>query len=290
MNTIATIGGGSAAPGGGRRTVLVTGATSGLGRELAVSLAEQGRHVLVHGRDRARTEALAAELRAAGGEADPLVADLSALAEVRALADRIRAEHAELHVLINNAGIGAGPPPHRTRELSADGHELRLAVNYLAPALLARLLVPLLAASAPARVVNVGSIGQAPVDLRDLRMDHHYGGADAYFRSKFALAAFTVDLAEEVRDLGITVNCLHPATFMDTRQVRETGLAPWVPASAGVAPVLNLAIGPAGGSYSGEYFDGSRRGRAHDAVYDAVGRARLREVTQALLAPFEEGA
>jgi NAD(P)-dependent dehydrogenase (short-subunit alcohol dehydrogenase family) len=136
--------------------------------------------------------------------------------------------------------------------------------------------------------VNVGSVGQAPPDLGDLDMSRHYSGADAYFRSKFALAAFTVDLADELRaggTSGVTVNCLHPATFMDTKQVREAGYSPWVPVSAGVEPVLNLAIG-SGGEKSGEYFDGTRRARAHGDVYDARVRAGLRAATDELLAPF----
>lgn len=273
------------------RTALVTGATSGLGRAVASALSRQGVRVLVHGRDPGRTEELAAELdRAGSAGAEPLVADLASLAQVRELADRVRAEQRELHVLVNNAGIGAGPPPHRQREVSEDGHELRLAVNYLAPVLLTRLLLPLLAASAPARVVNVGSVGQAPVDLGDLGFTRGYGGAEAYFRSKFALAAFTVDLGGAPEAAGVNVNCVHPATFMDTKQVRETGYAPWTPVSTGVPPVMDLAVGEPGGEVTGGYFDGTRRSRAHNEVYDSVTRERLRKATDALLAPFVQGA
>lgn len=270
------------------RTALVTGATSGLGRAVATALAQQGVHVLVHGRDRQRTQALAEELDGTAGGARPLVADLSSLARVRELALEVRARNRPLHVLINNAGIGAGRAPYKQRETSAEGHELRLAVNYLAPVLLTRLLLPVLSASAPARVVNVGSVGQAPIDFRDVDMTSGYGGAEAYFRSKFALAAFTVDLGRspEAKDAGVTVNCLHPATFMDTKQVTEAGYSPWVPVSAGVGPVLELATGEAGGRYSGEYFDGRRRASAHQAVYDSEIRDRLRKVTDERLAPF----
>lgn len=265
------------------RVVLVTGATSGLGLALAETLVERGCHVLVHGKDERRVASVAAEV---GG--DPLVADFTSLAAVRRLADEVRNGYDRLDVLINNAGIGAGTPPFNRRELGADGAELRFTVNYLAPVLLTRSLLSLLAASAPARVVNVGSVGQAPVDLTDLDMSRHYSGAEAYFRSKFALAAFTVDLDDELRRAGVagvTVNCLHPATFMDTKQVREAGYEPWVPVSAGVEPVLNLALGPAG-EQSGQYFDGTRTARAHADVYDARLRARLRTATDQLLARF----
>jgi NAD(P)-dependent dehydrogenase (short-subunit alcohol dehydrogenase family) len=275
-------------------TVLVTGATSGLGRSVAAELSRQGLRVLVHGRDPRRTEEFAAELDRTGpGGAAPLVADLASLAEVRTLADAVGAQEPALHVLVNNAGVGAGPPPHDKREVSADGHELRFAVNYLAPALLTRLLLPLLAHSVapggpagPARVVNVGSVGQAPVDFHDLGFTRGYTGAEAYTRSKFALAAFTADLGGSPQALGVHVNCLHPATFMDTNAVREAGITPWAPVSAGVPPVIALATGPPGARVTGGYFDGLRPARAHRDVYGEALQARLRAVTDDLLGPF----
>jgi NAD(P)-dependent dehydrogenase (short-subunit alcohol dehydrogenase family) len=272
---------------GSATIALVTGATSGLGREIARSLAGQGAEVLVHGRDPGRTEEFAHELRAAGHAARPHVADLADLAQVAALAERVRAGHPRLGILVNNAGVGGGPPPYLRRETGADGYELRLAVNYLAPVLLSRLLRPALVAGAPARVVNVGSVGQAPVDFDDVQMERDYHGAQAYFRSKFALAAFTFTFAAELRDAGVTVNCVHPASFMDTFQVREAGVRPWTPVAEGVPPVLNLATGPAGGEVTGQYFDGTRRARAHpDSYRDGE---RLRAVTEDLLAPFVYG-
>ena len=132
--------------------------------------------------------------------------------ETRALAERVSSNHEAIQLLINNAGLGPGRPPYRKRILSADGHELRFAINYLAPALLARRLVASLKNGEPARIVNVASAGQAPISFADLRMDHHYTGTRAYYRSKFALVAFTFDLAAELADNAITVNCLHPAS------------------------------------------------------------------------------
>jgi NAD(P)-dependent dehydrogenase (short-subunit alcohol dehydrogenase family) len=268
------------------KTALVTGATSGLGRAVVIALSEQGLRVLVHGRDAHRVGLLVEELRSGGEAAEPFVADLASLAEVRLLAERVRARCPVLDVLINNAGVGFGPPPQTTRELSADGHELRFAVNYLAPVLLARSLTPLLLASAPARVVNVGSAGQATVDFDDIEFTSHYHGVEAYRRSKFALAAFTIDLADELPGEAVTVNCLHPASFMDTGMVRDTGVTPWAPVAEGVPPVLNLAIGAAAAQRTGQYFDRTQRAKAHPLVYDEHVRARLRHVTDALLAPF----
>ncbi|MFL6077098.1 MAG: SDR family NAD(P)-dependent oxidoreductase [Mycobacteriales bacterium] len=269
-----------------RRVALVTGATAGLGQATAAALAEQGMHVLVHGRDAGRAAAVVNQITRSGGSAQAVLADLASLEQARDLADRVSADHGALALLINNAGIGAGRPPYRRRRLSADGHELRLAVNYLAPVLVARRLIPALKNGRPARVVNVGSVGQAPVDFADLRMDSRYTGIQAYYRSKFALAAFTFDLAEELAGTGITVNCLHPASLMNTRMVRRSMIPPMSSVATGVRAVMNLATGPAGGTVTGRYFDGMNEARAHEETYRPATRSRLRTVTTELLAPF----
>jgi NAD(P)-dependent dehydrogenase (short-subunit alcohol dehydrogenase family) len=272
------------------RIALVTGATAGLGRAVAGALAGHGIDVLVHGRDAERAAAVVDQISRSGGSARAVLADLASLDQVRELADRIASDHNAITLLINNAGVGAGRPPYRKRKLSADGHELRLAVNYLAPALLARRLIPSLKNGAPARIINVGSVGQAPVDFADLRMDNRYTGAQAYYRSKFALAAFSFDLAEELAGSGITVNCLHPASLMNTHMVRESMIPPMSTVASGVAAVMNLATGPAGGTLTGRYFDGRAEARAHEAAYDPAIRSRLRTVTAELLAPFSRSA
>ena len=121
-------------------------------------------------------------------------------------------------------------------------------------------------------------------------MDNHYTGAQAYYRSKFALAAFTFDLAEELADSGITVNCLHPASLMNTHMVRESLIPPMSTVASGVAAVMNLATGPIGGTVTGRYFDGRTEARAHQATYDPAVRSRLRTVTAKLLAPHQVGS
>jgi NAD(P)-dependent dehydrogenase (short-subunit alcohol dehydrogenase family) len=165
--------------------------------------------------------------------------------------------------------------------VSADGHELRLAVNYLAPVVLTRALLPALRAGAPARIVNVGSVGQEPLDFDDPEFTRGYGGFPAYCRSKFALAAHTFALAEELTDTGIAVNVLHPATFMDTAMVREGGVAPWNTVADGAPGVLALATRELG---TGGYFDGTSRSRAHEETYDGEVQKRLATVTDQLLA------
>lgn len=268
------------------RVALITGATSGLGRSVALALAGRGVHVLVHGRDSERARDVADEIKSTGGSVDTYVADLDSLEQARALAERVSSDHAAIHLLINNAGIGPGRPPYRKRTVSADGHELRFAVNYLAAALLARRLLPRLKSGAPARIVNVASAGQAPVDFADLRMEHHYTGTKAYYRSKFALVAFTFDLARELADTAITVNCLHPATLMNTNMVRKAWVPPISSIAKGVRAVVNLAVEPTGAAVTGRYFDGLRETKAHPAAYDPTIQSDLRAVTSEILAPF----
>ncbi|GHJ41810.1 SDR family NAD(P)-dependent oxidoreductase [Streptomyces sp. TS71-3] len=264
-------------------TVLLTGATSGLGRRLAFELARIGHTVVVHGRDAHRTARLAAEIDDAGGEAHAVVADLSSLAEVRALGIRVATAHPDLDVLVNNAGVGFGAPGEE-RAQSADGHELRLAVNYLAPVALTRALLPVLRKNAPARIVNVGSAGQVPIDFDDIEFTSGYVGVEAYRRSKFALVAYTFALAEELAGSGVSVNVLHPATYMDTELVRKSGFTPHSSVDEGMAAVLALAATDTGIHHNGAYFNGTRLTRAHPQTYDRDVRSKLLAVTDRLLA------
>jgi NAD(P)-dependent dehydrogenase (short-subunit alcohol dehydrogenase family) len=259
--------------------VLITGATSGLGRYLAKELDGSGWQVLAHGRDPARVAALGTEL---GREARGYVADLASLGDVRDLAASVRAQVPRLDVLVNNAGVGFGAPGE-DRQVSADGHELRFAVNYLAPVLLARLLVPLMTASAPSRIVNVGSIGQVAFDPADAEFEHGYNGLEAYRRSKLALAAFTFDLADALAPTGVTVNCLHPATLMDTAMVTLAGVTPISTVEEGTEATMRLITDPALDGVTGQFFDGLKASRARPEAYDPRFRTRLAEVTDRML-------
>src|ERR1700678_636606 len=259
--------------------VLITGATSGLGRYLGTQLAGSGWQVLAHGRDPARVADLAAEL---GGGTRGYVADLASLGDVRELAALVRAEVPRLDVLVNNAGIGFGAPGEG-RQVSADGHELRFAVNYLAPVLLTRLLVPLLTASAPSRVLNVSSMGQAAFDPADAEFEHGYQGVEAYRRSKLALAAFSFDLAAQLAAARVTVNCSHPATFMNTAMVVHSGITPVSTLEQGGEATMRLITDPALDGVTGQFFDGLKTARARPEAYDPRFRAKLREVTDRML-------
>ena len=270
--------------GAARQTILVTGATDGLGRALATELAHEGAKVLLHGRDDARGQQAVEEIRART-ESESLSwyrADFASLEEVRELARRVEAEHDRLDVLVNNAGIGTTLPGDGARMESRDGHELRFAVNYLAPFLLTRLLRPLVLRSAPARIVNVSSAGQAPIDFGDVMLEAGYDGVQAYCQSKLAQVMFTFDLAEELRDEGVTVNCLHPATYMPTKMVRAAGARPVSSLEEGAAATLRLVTDPALDGVTGRYFDRTREARAQRQAYDRDARRRLRELSERL--------
>jgi NAD(P)-dependent dehydrogenase (short-subunit alcohol dehydrogenase family) len=261
------------------KTILITGSTDGVGRRVALELATAGARVLIHGRNRQRGESVLAAMRKAGnGRAAFYPADLASLAEVRALAATIAREHQRLDVLINNAGLGSASGG-RQRQVSADGFELRFAVNYLAGFLLARLLLPLLRASAPARIVNVASAGQSAIDFADVMLTQAYIGGTAYTQSKLAQVMFTFDLARELEGSGVTVNCLHPATYMDTTMVRESGVTPISTVEEGAAAILQLAVSSKLDGRTGLYFDRKREARAHPQAYDERARERLRALS-----------
>ena len=266
------------------KTVLVTGSTDGVGTLVAQRLAQAGAHVLLHGRSREKGQRTLAEIRAATGS-DRLefhLADLASLMEVRGLAEMVAARHEGLHLVINNAGIGFGPRDAMRREVSREGHELRFAVNYLSGFLLTQLLLPTLRRGAPARIVNVSSAGQHPIDFDDVMLTHGYEGTRAYRQSKLAQVIFTFDLAEQLKDEGITVTCLHPATFMNTNMVIESGYAPTSRVEDGVDAILALATSPDMEGRTGLYFDGKREARANAQAYDAAARRRLWDLSMRL--------
>ena len=263
-------------------TVLITGATAGLGLHLARNLALRGATLLLHGRRPDRLEQVAGELRQWTPEVRTHVADLADLRQVRAMAARIRDTEPRLDVLVNNAAAGLAG---RQRMISADGHELRLAVNHLAPYLLVRELTPLLAASAPARVVNVASMGQAPVDLGDLMFTRDFDAVQAYCRSKLAMIMATFALAGQLEERRVTVNAVHPAHLMDTGMVRDGGLTPVTGVDDGVLPTLRLVADSALHDVTGRYFFRFDEARAHEQAYDPAVRAALLAETIALTGP-----
>jgi NAD(P)-dependent dehydrogenase (short-subunit alcohol dehydrogenase family) len=261
------------------KTVLVTGSTDGVGRYVAAKLAADGANVLIHGRDRDRAKSLADQIKRQGRrEAIFYHADLSSLAGARQLADAVRADHKRLDVFVSNAGIGSRTEGAE-RRTGADGYELRFAVNYLSGFLLAQLLLPLLKASAPSRIVNVASLGQHAIDFDDVMLAKNYSGSRAYAQSKLAQIMFTIDLARELEGSGVTVNSLHPATYMNTTMVREGGITPISTVQQGGEAILHLATGDDITGKTGLFFNGMREAQANPQAYDEAARKRLRNLS-----------
>ena len=260
-------------------TVLVTGATDGLGRRVARKLAAKGARVLLHGRNPERLEAVLEEVRGqkGGGEAGSYLADLSSLAAVRGLAERILSDEEQLNVLVNNAGIIS-----RRRRVSEDGVELTFAVNYLSHFLLTGLLMPLLRDSVPARIVNVASAGQSPLDFSNPMLERGYDAMKAYSQSKLAQIMFTSELAKRQRNTGVTVNALHPASLMDTKMVQDTFGYTMSTVEEGAEAVVRLAVSPEVQGLTSAYFDGTRGARADQQAYDPQARSKLWDLSEQL--------
>lgn len=266
------------------KTVLITGATDGLGKEVAKRVAAAGATLLLHGRNRAKGENILEEIKAATSNDNIYYynADFSSLQEVKHLSEDVLSNHSSLHVLINNAAVGGGPKGAAARELSKDGYELRFAVNQLSHFLLTQNLLPLLKASAPARIVNVSSIGQSPLNFDDLQLEKRYQSFDAYCKSKLAQILYGFSLAEELKDTGVVVNSLHPATLMDTNMVHDFFGRVSSTVDEGADAVMQLAFAEETGGVTGAYFNQCTQEKAAAQAYDGEARKKLWQASEAL--------
>lgn len=260
-----------------QQVILITGATDGIGKGTAWDLAQQGATLLLHGRNAAKLATLRdVTVRETGNDRiETYSADFSSLTQVRRMAEKVSRRHRHLDVLLNNAGIGVGRSGAQQREVSADGHELRWAVNHLAPFLLTHLLLPVLVNDEPSRVVNVTSAAQQPIDFDDIMLEKGYSGFRAYSQSKLAMVMATFEFASRLQGEVITINCLHPGSLLDTKIVREGFGSPQGDVQEGVRAEVFVATAPELDGVSGQYFDQTRRARANAQAYDADARARL---------------
>ena len=263
------------------KTVLITGSSDGLGKEVALLAAKAGATVLVHGRSREKSQPVLDEVNRAGpGDAELYLADLESLDEVRRLAAEVSARHRRLDVLLNNAGIlRAGDLP---RAQNAQGIELHFQVNYLAPFLLTRLLLPLLKAAAPSRIVNVASLGQAPIDFDDVQLERSYSGIQGYCQSKLAQVMYTIELAEELAGSGVTVMSLHPGTFMNTNMVVGQGMTPQSKVEDGAEATFRLAFAPEHEGETGGFYNQFNPGHANAQAADHQARRQLWALSEEL--------
>lgn len=283
-----------------KRTALVTGSNSGLGKAIATAFAAEGLRVGLVARNRARGEAALREIRAATGSDDLhlFVADLADQVAVRALAQSVAERFDRLHLLVNNAGT-AFPE----RRLSPQGIERALAVNHLGPFLLTNLLLDRLKASAPARIVNVGTRMDAALDFADLNWDKRpYRMMQAYGQSKLGNLHFTYELARRLQGSGVTVNCVFPGVFKSNLGGTDGAqgifwklvavLLGWAIPSAERAArrVLYAANAPELAEVSGQYFGDRKPLQAPAQARDADANRRLWEISEALTAFSQPGA
>jgi NAD(P)-dependent dehydrogenase (short-subunit alcohol dehydrogenase family) len=268
----------------GGKTILLTGATSGIGLEASVELARRGARVVMVGRVRARTEAARVQVlqRSGAGDVSTLPCDFSSQASIRALARSFRERHAALHVLVNNAG-----GVHKKRRLTEDGIESTFAVNHLGYFLLTNLLLDLLVQSAPARVLTVASAGhrRGSLDFDDLGYEKGYGVMRAYTRSKLANVLFANELARRLGGSGVTSNSLHPGVVATNiwsgapwwaRPVIAILFRPFfISAEKGGRRIVQLAADPSLDGVSGRYFEDGEETDAAPLARDEALAKRL---------------
>lgn len=263
------------------KVVMITGATDGLGKEVARRFAENGDTILLHGRNPEKGKKVVAEI-SSDIHSDRLEyynADLSSLSDVRKMAQQVLQRHDRLDLLINNAGLGGGPKGSSKRELTSEGVELRFAVNYLSHFLLTYSLLPIIKSAAPSRIINVSSVGQHPLDFNDVMLERGYDSFRAYRQSKLAQIMFTIDLAAELKNAGVVVNALHPATLMNTNMVYEFFGSTMSSVSEGADALEYVATSKDTANVTGSYFDQKRKSRANAQAYDADARKKLRELS-----------
>ena len=255
------------------KTALVTGSTDGLGRELALALAADGAHVIVHGRNAGRGQAVVDEITRAGkGSARFIAADFSSLQATREFADTIARDYPRLDLLVNNAGIAFNNAP--ARSANADGYELQFVVNYLAGWILANRLLPNLEAAAPSRVVNIASGSAAAIDFDDVMLEKPGAHDRGYGQSKLAQVMMTMELAPAFAGRGVTMISLHPATLMDTTMVKGIGIPPRTTVAEGRDHVMGLVTAPA--LQAGAYYEQGQPATPRDPqATDPQARARL---------------
>jgi NAD(P)-dependent dehydrogenase (short-subunit alcohol dehydrogenase family) len=255
--------------------ILVTGSTDGIGKATARELASRGAEVVVHGRNKQKGNDVRKELAEITGNKKPdlLIADLSNRDQIRQMADNIISRYTRLDVLINNAGTF-----EKKRRLTENGVEMTFAVNYLAPFLLTRLLLPLLKTSVPSRIVTVASSAHEDVDHIDwdnLPAQDHYDAWGAYALSKFADITFTYTLARMIEGTGISVNCLHPGVT-DTKLLRSAFPGyPSIPPEEGARTSVYLATSPDVIHTSGGYFENRKQIRSSSLTYESPVQERL---------------
>jgi len=269
------------------KTILVTGGTDGIGKETALQLARMGARVLVHGRDKEKGANVLDGIKrdSCNEKVNLYLADFSSLADIKRMTEDIKREQSELHVLVNNAGNF-----YKECLVSSDGIEMTLAVNHLAPFLLTMLLLDLLKASAPARIVNVASSSHKlikSVDLENLQGEKAYDGFTAYSLSKLGTVLFTRSLAGKLNGTGVTINSLHPGV-VNTKLLRKSYDLDGTNVEEGAQTSVFLASSPKVEGVSGKYYQSMRERPASDLSQDQVLQDAFWDLSREMVSRFLE--
>ncbi|WP_207422455.1 SDR family NAD(P)-dependent oxidoreductase [Desertivirga brevis] len=256
------------------QTVLITGSTDGLGKNVALKLAEQGSRIILHGRDPKKGEKTLEEIiKLSGNEKIKYYnSDFSSLQSVRDLGAAILKEYQNIDMLINNAGIYLKDD---VRRYSQDKFELNFAVNYLAPFLLTHLLIPALQQKEVTKIINISSGAQHELDFDNVMLDINYNSRKAYAQSKLALIMFTFTLAGQLKDTKIRVNALHPENLMNTKMVLEVFGSAETSVEQGTEVVLHVSTSPEIENITGAYFDKKEIAEARAQANDLMARDKL---------------
>lgn len=242
------------------KTILITGATDGIGKQAAIKLARMGARILIHGRNPEKAEIVRREIIEASNNplVETVIADLQSLKQVRNLASEVKKRTDHLDVLINNAGVYMNK-----RRLSEDGYEMTFAVNHLAPFLLTNLLLDLLKKSSPSRVVTVSSVGHKMVylNLADLQGKFFFWDWVAYCRSKLLNILFTFELSERLKGSGVVANAVHPGVI-SSNLLKSARLGSSMSVEDGADPIVYLASSPDLVTVSGKYFNRLKIGKS----------------------------
>lgn len=268
---------------------LVTGASSGIGKEVAIGLAKAGAHVMMVSRDRAKGEAALKDVKDQSGSTniDLVFADLSSQQSIRQLAQEVQQKFPKLNVLINNAGVF-----NTNRTLTSDGIETTLATNFIAPILLTELLLDLLKRNAPARIINVSSNAHRmnTISFDDLQFEKRkFGFFKAYAQSKLLLNIASFTLAKSLQGSGVTLNCIHPGAVRTglgsnnannflMKLIDKLIKLSFISAKQSASYVLDLALSPKWNNTSGKYISKDKVEIPSDASLDSINSDKVKKI------------